>query len=547
VSELHEALEREDAQRVQPVRVQALADVLRIKLSEHVEHSQHLRYKLRTHVLVQHGQCDGDAMHCGAHGIGGDCPTQQHRLSCSACKLYIALPSLFKLYANAVANDLKRLGESLPAVSAERQHILADAAEVSSMLSVIRYLSRTFYLFQQHVVRGYWQGQKIKDMFNSLTTSEVAIIVDHKQKVLPQSFRESSVEHYGKAGMSLLGAAVRFRLSNDNGAAVQTCFYDVVCEDNKQDTEQVQAIISCLVKVITQDFPGVQTIKLVSDNGTAFSSGENMQYIWSMNKINWGIDSNNRAIRVSDWFFYEAQCGKTILDTHFSFVGIILNRYARSGSAVSNTLDIYNALAMDNGIANSSALLIGITRPPPAREAVTAFKLNGIQKIHEIRFVEAGIETLDQTGARAVDRHKFTTTVAPMAYEIKQNFRSPNRRTEGAQEVVLNDGTIKRTVKGELTSTAALIEAAVRGYVQGANAPKIDINQFTVVAVLSQAEFEADVTALASMDAKRRGTQHVNRTRLAAFLPDYGFHWTDKLVRSRPALPPSCDTKLKAM
>jgi hypothetical protein len=48
VSELHEALEREDAQRVQPVRVQALADVLRIKLSEHVEHSQHLRYKLRT-------------------------------------------------------------------------------------------------------------------------------------------------------------------------------------------------------------------------------------------------------------------------------------------------------------------------------------------------------------------------------------------------------------------------------------------------------------------------------------------------------------------
>ena len=77
---------------------------------------------------------------------------------------------------------------------------------------------------------------------------------------------------------------------------MQTLFYDIVCLDNRQDAEQVQSILHALTSVIKRDLPLVETLFLVSDNGTAISSGDNMKYIWSQNNRNWGLKEGRLSI-----------------------------------------------------------------------------------------------------------------------------------------------------------------------------------------------------------------------------------------------------------
>ena len=504
------------------------------------EHLQHLKYKLRPHIIAKPEYCDGDASHCAAHAVGAQC-SKQHEIRCSHCLLHVGLPTLFKVYCNAVANDIKRVAEKLPSNSPVKTTLNDDANELRTMLDVVPYLARTFYLFQQHTMRGQWQGLQIKEVMASLTQTKVAIIIDHKQKVLPQSYQESSVDHYGKTGMSLCGAAVKYVL--EEGGPMQTRFYDIVCLDNRQDAEQVQSILQALTSVIKRDFPLVETLFLVSDNETAFSSGDNMKYIWSQNNRNWGLKEGRLSI--SRWYFFEAQCGKTVLDTHFSFVGIMLSRFTRSVKAIAQPQDIFDALAYDGGIANMSALLLEIQRRPQGTNE--GFKLQGVQSIHEVQFSNLGIRTFQQTGAIDFAEYKMQGDVPQRAYRIVKDFTSPVFRVAQSSSVTSENKALKRVIRGEVSPTMMRLEEALVLFAQGANQPIIDISPYANQDALRSFEFGFDASETATPNPAKRSKSHNARTGLQNFIADYGFHWAEPLVRKRPAVPQECEALIKGM
>jgi hypothetical protein len=222
-------------------------------------HSTHFKYKIKREVCVEI-DCGGDSFHCGAVAVAAKCKfAQKHEPKCEACKLNVALPSIFKEWANHVANDIARVAEAAvePQVAL---NIRDEVDEIKSMLRVVKFFSRTFYLFQQHVVRAAWQAEQIAKMFASLQPDEIAIIVDHKQKVNPYSFRESSSDHFGKAGMSVMGAAVRYRLHPNQ--PLQVRYYDIIFNDTKQDSFQVQTALECLLRLIQKDLTQVTKVNL---------------------------------------------------------------------------------------------------------------------------------------------------------------------------------------------------------------------------------------------------------------------------------------------
>jgi hypothetical protein len=58
-----------------------------------------------------------------------------------------------------------------------------------------------------HWVRAVSHFAEIESILDSLTDTSGAIVINHKQKVLPQQNKEGQVEYFGKRGtMSLLGA-----------------------------------------------------------------------------------------------------------------------------------------------------------------------------------------------------------------------------------------------------------------------------------------------------------------------------------------------------
>ena len=92
---------------------------------------------------------------------------------------------------------------------------------------------------------------------------------------------------------------------------------------------------------------------MLSDNGPSFTSAEHMKFGLDQNKNKW-----NCEIVLERWLFFEAQCGKTSLDAHFAFVGILIRRFARKVRAVKNHVDVFDALCDGDGIANTTTLLV---------------------------------------------------------------------------------------------------------------------------------------------------------------------------------------------
>jgi len=369
----------------------------------------HLKYGLRSH-LVTRGDCGGDALHCCRFAVGAACDRAVHTIGdCAECINFCKLPDCTRSLLNAVANCLAREHDGDAQFLSTT--VGAPVHEALTMASPISYCYRTLNLYHKHVMRGAWQNQEVEETVNNLEVGEVLVTLDHKQKIEPVNFNESSEEYYGKKGISLLGFVLRWR----DGAApspVKTHFIDAVSCNSKQDASQVQTILSRIIPTIKDIVPLVKRLILLSDNGPSFTSKDNMQFISHRNRSKW--ECNVEIVR---WIYFEAQCGKTILDCHFSFVGIFIRRFARKVRAVKVPEDVYEALIHGGGIANTSTHLVrfALNEDTADSEMKVEVAIDNIRKIHDIRFENDKVITFNfsgvQQGKHVYDFAKYVPSI----------------------------------------------------------------------------------------------------------------------------------------
>jgi hypothetical protein len=187
-----------------------------------------------------------------------------------------------------------------------------------------------------------------------LSTEKALLVIDHKQKVLPMSYREGQVEYFGKRGMSLLGAMLVRRVVRDGKVGLEYVFFDCIVERySSQDNMQVLGVLTSLLPKIKQLYPEITEISIQSDNASCLASHDNIAYIHHLNKTLEGL-----GMTVVQWIYNEAQTGKGRLDTHFSFVNIIFRSYIESENNILTEQDIYDALCHNGGLMGSIALLV---------------------------------------------------------------------------------------------------------------------------------------------------------------------------------------------
>src|SRR4051812_39876128 len=115
-------------------------------------------------------------------------------------------------------------------------------------------------------------------------------------------------------------------------------------------------------------------------------------------------------MNVERWLSFESQCGKTILDTHFSFVGIMIRNFARCVRAVTNHQDVYDACVYQ-GIEGTSTVLLDFEREDTAGDDdhdKTSVAITGIRKTHDVFFQAEGISLHDHSDAPEMSRVKFS-------------------------------------------------------------------------------------------------------------------------------------------
>jgi hypothetical protein len=103
-----------------------------------------------------------------------------------------------------------------------------------------------------HILRVTNQRLAISNELEALQTKSlvVYIMIDYKMKMLPVYFREKTLEHYGKKGMSWHGAMLYMKQKceddddRDKLADLLTTYYDHISDgDSKQDWVAVLSII----------------------------------------------------------------------------------------------------------------------------------------------------------------------------------------------------------------------------------------------------------------------------------------------------------------
>lgn len=388
---------------VLPAKFQTLRDAL-------AQCTHHLKYGIRSHLEVT--SCDGSALHCARFAVGNPCGQSMHTLGeCVECTNFVKIPDAVRALMNAVMNSLAREHEGETEFARSTQG--GPVNELDSMASPITSCMRSLNYYHKHVVRGLWQSAAVSDILKNLKVGEVLATIDHKQKLEQVNFNESSAEYFGKKGMSLLGVAIRYRLVS--GGPIFTKFIDTICLNSNQDGNQVQAILSLVVPIIKELVPSTTRVILLSDNGAAFTSKENMKFVWRQNQQAWGA-----GLQVVRWVFFEAQCGKTILDTHFAYLGILIKRFARKVRAVKQHQDVFDALKDGDGIANTTTLLVNI--PGASDEDVAAVaeaesqsvEISGIRKVHHIEFDEKVNTFMYSNVERGKETYDFSKEVKPL-------------------------------------------------------------------------------------------------------------------------------------
>ena len=151
---------------------------------------------------------------------------------------------------------------------------------------------------------------------------QALMIIDFKMKFEPVSSRETSLDHYGKRGISWYGVHLMYfkleEVEDDDGnitkQAVQYSVYmdQILAGGNRQDLVCVGSLLDAALKQISVDLPFVSEIILQSDNANCYQNTFLICLIALLNSYYQGV------LRIKNFIHTKTQDGKTVLDAHFA-------------------------------------------------------------------------------------------------------------------------------------------------------------------------------------------------------------------------------------
>ena len=287
--------------------------------------AEYLKYKMKNNLK----ESSTNIYECCTFAVGGKC--DHEHISSASCPLArtLSVHTSISSLADAVVNSN---------LSPEEKTSIANIAKLTEY---------EFLHYCKHLCRDWWQHNQISAIKNNLEANEAVLIIDHKQKVLPKRQNESMTEYYGKSGMSLCGAMLITKDADD----FEHRFFDVVMDNvSTQRADDVIPVLEVVLREIKKEY-NISRVSLVSDNAGAFSSYSHIPFLYACNNV----DGFPTIVR---WDYTEPQCGKSMLDTHFSYINLQLRHALLDGVGYTNPGELFKALTHDGGIRGTTVLLV---------------------------------------------------------------------------------------------------------------------------------------------------------------------------------------------
>ncbi|VDI65820.1 Hypothetical predicted protein [Mytilus galloprovincialis] len=167
-------------------------------------------------------------------------------------------------------------------------------------------------------------------------------------KYIPQTFRETQSEWFGKQGISwhmICALVCRPQAEGDeNDDDKNFDIYSMVhiVEEQKQGWHIVSQIFSSAFKILKSINPHLKHAYIRSDNAGCYHALPLMGYLWKFR--------NELSLDVKQYDFSEAQSGKDLCDSRTGTCRLHMLNYINEGNDITNGKQMKEALESHGGI-----------------------------------------------------------------------------------------------------------------------------------------------------------------------------------------------------
>lgn len=232
--------------------------------------------------------------------------------------------------------------------------------------------------WQCHIVRSFNQDQARLDILDLLDNETVLIVNDWAMKFLPQRYRESQSDWFGKRGISWHMSVV-YRRSHDQ---LQWQGFVHVIQSCSQDSLSVIAIMQDVLSSIKAEYSDVNRAYFRQDNAGCYHSSATI--------LACPVVSQSTGVQIMRIDFSDPQGGKGAADRLAATCKAHVRSFVNEGHDVTNATQLREALISHGGIEGVRvACMDSIEVLSPVSETT---KIPNVSKLNNFEFRDSRIK-----------------------------------------------------------------------------------------------------------------------------------------------------------
>ena len=278
---------------------------------------------------------------------------------------------------------------------------LADE-ERDDMMYSCQQAVQAIHNWKAHQLRVLQQDRCRIDVLQELSLNEVLITQDWAMKFLPQKYRETQTDWFGKRGISWhISVAVR---RNTDGKLEHQAFVHIA-KNCSQDSNVVVAIMEHTLRNLKTEQPEITTAYFRQDNAGCYKSATMLTACQQMRKTT-GI--NVRRVDFSD-----PQGGKGPCDRKAATIKAHVRRFVNEGHDVLTADDFKDAILSNNGVRGVRVAVVNCEVLSPTQPV----KWEGVSNVNNLLYEDTCL-----TVWRAYDIGKGKTFILSQLQGIVKFF-----------------------------------------------------------------------------------------------------------------------------
>ena len=210
--------------------------------------------------------------------------------------------------------------------------------------------------WKAHQIRSLQQDKARITVLERLDETSVLITQDWAMKWLPQKYRETQADWFGKRGLSWHISVVVRRIAEDHQ---QQTFVHII-EECSQDASAVVQIIHQILKTLKAEHPEISNAALRQDNAGCYHSVSMLSACRLM-----GAATGIHVKRVD---FSDPQGGKGPCDRKAATIKAHVRRYINEGHDVLTARDFKDAVLSHGGVKGVRVALVTDASQQPQQE-----------------------------------------------------------------------------------------------------------------------------------------------------------------------------------